>query len=63
VENFVGDDLRLVKELNLTTSQVADVAPLAGLANLQTLSLNGTQVAEDQKQALKQALPKLTIID
>lgn len=61
------DDLRPLarlanlQSLSLNGTQVADIAPLAGLQNLQTLWLNRTEVAEEQKEALKKAVPGLTI--
>ena len=63
VDALVDADLKLVKELDLNGTQGADLTPLAGLASLQRLDLIGTQVTEEQKQALKKALPDLTISD
>ncbi len=62
-DDLVHDDLRLVTELDLGGTQVTDVAPLTGLVNLHELRIGGTPVTEDQKQALKKALPGLTIQD
>ena len=38
-----------------------DLSPLRDLTNLEFLVLNGTQVAQDQLEALEKALPKLSI--
>ena len=43
-------------------TQVADLAALQNLSSLEKLDINGTPVTEEAVEALKEALPKLTVV-
>ena len=48
--------------LSLFDTQVSDVKPLAGLARLRLLNLNGTQVSQEDYEMLEKALPNCEVI-
>jgi Leucine-rich repeat (LRR) protein len=50
-----------LEQLNLASTRVADVTPLAGLTNLHSLSLSNTQVKVDDLFQLKAALPRCDV--
>ena len=50
-----------LEELRLVNTKVNDLSPLVALKNLKRLSLDLTQVDDDQIDALRQALPNCTI--
>ena len=55
-------DLIAVGSLDLNGTQVADLAALQNLSSLEKLDINGTPVTEEAVEALKEALPKLTVV-
>lgn len=55
-EQFVS-----VERLDLSRSEISDLAPLKELTNLESLWVVNTQVSDEEITALKKALPKLNI--
>jgi len=51
-----------LEKLDLDGTPVADLEPLRGLGSLEWLDLRGTPVSDEQVAALREALPKCTIV-
>lgn len=63
VDQLAIGDLLVVPWLDLSGTQVTDLAPLQNLNSLQTLYLRDTQVSVSEKEDLKKALSELEIFD
>ena len=50
-----------LRELHLNSTQIRDLAPLAGLKKLGVLTIGGTQVSDEQAESLRQALPNCIV--
>ena len=62
VNELTIQDREAITDLVLSGTDIVDLAPLQNLSSLQRLFLNGTQVTEEAVEALKKALPKLTVV-